>query len=540
MRDIVGRKGPWRTRLASTSLSILFLLGACGGNDGPTPAEQDAAARPQAAAFAGYTRADTHGAAVEPNLLVPMRDGFRLTCDLHRPARTDGSPAEGKFPSLLVNFTAYGRMTPGAGNDLRDFAKKGYAVLWCNARGSQGISGSSPSLPESRAPANPFSPKEAQDGYDTVEWIASQSWSTGKVGQIGTSYGAIMSLLVAGLAPPHLTASIPILGTHDQYRDFAYPGGIKTSGDARGQFAALCSTLTGEDTCAPRMKDEWDAHPTFDSYWQPRAVDLNAIKAATLFVVGAKDFWTASNDKRLAVIGGRDNVATVFGPWDHTTPELKNPELKNMYLAWFDRWVADMPSAAKPPKAVVQGLQSAGTAAWDGFAAWPPRSSETQTFFLSSTSLQVDPPTSGNLKFVIAADGTSPGLTLATAAFSKAVTLAGPVEVNLPLSFSASDANIIVNVASRGSDGTLTDLGYAAYQKASHAESDASPVPRITGKTYLFKMNVPSKYWQFRAGESLVLTITSADDIVVKDSPPGSVSIALGQEAFIRAPMLLH
>lgn len=525
---------------AAASLVALGLLGACGGSSGPSPAEQDATAKQQAAVFATYTRPDTHGTLYQPDLLVPMRDGFQLTCDLYRPAAPDGTVAAGKFPSLLINFTSYGRTFLDYGTDLRDFSKKGYTVMWCNTRGSQGVGGASPSRPESVAPVNPFSPQEGQDNYDVIEWIAAQPWSTGNVGQVGSSYGGITSLRVAGLAPPHLKAIIPGIATHDMYRHFFTAGGLRisTTGDARGFWPPACSTVTGEATCSDRIPAEWDSHPTYDDYWAARTANLGAIKAATLFVSGVKDFWIQAHDERFAVMGERENVATVIGPWQHDSLEVRNPELKNMYLAWFDKWVAEMHTAPLPPKALAQGIQSAGTNAWDGFAAWPPRSSENQVFFLSASGLQKDAPGNGTLQFTIAADGTSSGLTVATQPFSAATTLAGPIEVNLPLSFTASDANLIVNIQSLGTDGTSTDLGYATYRKASHLESDGSPSARVPGRTYQFKMIVPSKYWSFKPGERMVLTVTSSDAIVVSNSPAGTVTVSLGPDALVRAPML--
>lgn len=525
---------------AATSATTVGSLTACGGSDGPTAAELDAAAQLQAQKFVGYTRPDTYPmTVVHPDLLVPLRDGFQLTCDLYRPAAADGSAASGKFPSLLINFTSYGRTLFAFGSDLTDFTKKGYAVVWCNTRGSQGVGGASPSRSESVTQVNPFSPQEGQDNYDVIEWIAAQPWSTGNVGQMGASYGGITSLRVAGLAPPHLKAIIPTISTQDMYRDFFRTGGVRIAAtEARGGWTPACSNLTGEATCSARIPSEWESHPTYDDYWVARTADLGAIKAAVLTVDGVKDFWMGAQDRRLAEIGRRDNVAAVIGPWAHEALEIRNPELKSMYLAWFDRWLFEIPSAPLPPKALVQGLQSAGTTTWKGFASWPPLSSENQAFYLTSSGLKKDAPGEGSLQFTIAADGTSAGLTLATQPFAAATTLAGPVEVTLPLSFTAADANIIVNVQSSEPDGTVTDLGYAVYQKASHLESDVSPTARIPGRTYQFTMVVPSKYWTFKSGDRMVLTVTSSDTIAVSDSPPGTVTVSLGADARVLAPML--
>ena len=49
-------------------------------------------------------------------------------------------------------------------------------------------------------------PHEGPDGYDTVEWIAAQPWSNGRVGTVGVSHGAVVQAALALYQPPHLTA----------------------------------------------------------------------------------------------------------------------------------------------------------------------------------------------------------------------------------------------------------------------------------------------------------------------------------------------
>jgi hypothetical protein len=535
-------------RHAAIAFTAFSALSGCGGDGddsdsapsatSPSATALDAEARTKATAFVGYTRPDTYSKSVfEADILVPTRDGYQLTCNLTRPANPDGTAAPGKFPSLLNPFTSYGRTLPEFENDLSSFAKKGYAVLWCNTRGSQGIAGGSPTRPESVTPVEPFSPREGQDNYDVIEWMAAQPWSTGNVGQIGTSYGGITSLRVAGLAPPHLKAIIPLMAPHDLYRSFYKDNGLRPT-DARN-WAANCTISTGEATCTASLSAEWAAHPTDDAYWVARRANLGAIQVPVLFVGGTLDFWNQALDERLAFMGNRDNVSTAFGPWPHVIPDSLNPELYNMYLAFFDRWVAGIADAPRAPKALATAIQSKGGAPdWDGFAAWPPDSAQKHRYFLNSTGVREGSPGVGTLQFTIGADGTSPGLTLRTEPFTAAATLAGPMQVRLPLSFSATDANVIVKVASQGADGTITDMGYGAVQKASHLESSASPSPRVPGQTYAFKMSIPSKYWKFKAGERMVFTITSSDKNYVSDSPPGVVTLTLGADTFIEAPLL--
>ena len=50
---------------------------------------------------------------------------------------------------------------------------------------------------------------EAEDGHDTVEWLAGLSYMNGKVGMFGGSYEATTQLTAASLRPEGLVAIFP-------------------------------------------------------------------------------------------------------------------------------------------------------------------------------------------------------------------------------------------------------------------------------------------------------------------------------------------
>ncbi|NJK42629.1 MAG: CocE/NonD family hydrolase [Aquincola sp.] len=55
-------------------------------------------------------------------------------------------------------------------------------------------------------------PADATDGYDTVEWLATQPWSNGKTGMWGQSFAAHSQAGAAQLNPPHLSALVLNMG----------------------------------------------------------------------------------------------------------------------------------------------------------------------------------------------------------------------------------------------------------------------------------------------------------------------------------------
>ena len=192
------------TTLLGLALSSCLLLGvaACQTDNG-----------------APYPMLEAHyDMRAEQAVRVPMRDGVRLSTDLYHP---DG--ASGSLPVILIR-TPYdkGAFRAGfLGDVVRMFVGQGYVVAVQDKRGrfeSEGIYS--------------LAVKEDVDGYDTVEWLAGQSWSNGKVGTYGCSDLGDAQVWMAPARPPSLAAMIPqasgsVLGPADNiYRYFGtYNGG---------------------------------------------------------------------------------------------------------------------------------------------------------------------------------------------------------------------------------------------------------------------------------------------------------------------------
>ncbi len=140
------------------------------------------------------------GMVVSYDVMVEMRDGVRLATDIYRPALPDGSPAPGTFPAILGR-TSYNKSDPVMWVDpvARYFTPRGYVTILQDLRGR----GLSEGVGQYYHTANV---NEGPDGYDTVEWIAAQEWSNGRVGMTGSSHGGSVQNLAALYRPPHLSA----------------------------------------------------------------------------------------------------------------------------------------------------------------------------------------------------------------------------------------------------------------------------------------------------------------------------------------------
>ena len=69
---------------------------------------------------------------------------------------------------------------------------------------------------------------KGRDGYDTIEWLAAQPWSNGRVGMLGLSYLGTAQWLAARERPPHLTCMAPTAAAGRWFEELPYMGGAFT------------------------------------------------------------------------------------------------------------------------------------------------------------------------------------------------------------------------------------------------------------------------------------------------------------------------
>jgi len=204
---------------------------------------------------------------------VKLRDGVTIYTDILRPV------GDGKVPAIVA-WSPYGKTIPQAdvqagvdpkevtglskseGPDAGFWVCHGYAVVNPDPRGAG----------KSEGDIHAWGSVDGQDGYDVIEWIARQPWSTGKVALHGTSWLAMAQWFIAQTKPPHLSAIAPWNGISDVYRQNAMFGGIPNMGFDSQVFAHLAGPGRVE------RPDEMAAdHPLMDAYWQDKSAKLESI-----------------------------------------------------------------------------------------------------------------------------------------------------------------------------------------------------------------------------------------------------------------------
>lgn len=193
-------------------------------------------------ALAGWTlpvvaMAQTYAEVARSSIYVPVRDGTRLAVNIYRPADSRGMASE-RFPVVFA-FTPYRarfRQKDGSVSELgledhlalRSLIRAGYVVATADIRGKGASYGHRRGFQDRT---------EAYDGYDLVEWLARQPFSTGKVGMIGCSYLGGTTFHTATTAPPSLKAVFIGASDLDKYA-FVRRGGISAQFNTRPDEAA--------------------------------------------------------------------------------------------------------------------------------------------------------------------------------------------------------------------------------------------------------------------------------------------------------------
>ena len=276
----------------------------------------------------------------EEHVMIPMRDGVKLSAYVFRPEGGEKLPV--LFEQRYADISSAGTKKSAAA-----LAEKGFAVAMVNFRGTH--------LSEGRFVGyRALGWGEQQDGYDVCEWLATRPWCTGKVGTFGSSQGGFVQNFLAVSRPPHLVAQYMVDTGLSLYQEGYRIGGVTRPGRFASQ-AAICRDPA--DNLA--LLKEWDAHPQYDDYWRAEDCSLHFAKMdVPCFTIGSwYDFMCQGSVK--SYIGrqhqgganSRGKQQLLIGPWLHGRLNKGNkvgqlvypenaiwPELEHM-ARWFDHWL---------------------------------------------------------------------------------------------------------------------------------------------------------------------------------------------------------
>lgn len=241
------------------------------------------------------------------------------------------------------------------------------------------------------------------DGYDLVEWIAAQPWSSGRIGTWGASALGVIQFMTAKHQPPHLTCCVPIVAdAKTAYTDYYY------GGDYLQELTVM------RDSLGFTPQNLILAHYTYDWFWilvEQLTTYPESITVPMLLVTGWYDhnddaplemFYALRDSSEASV---RNKHKFMVGPWTHSgvgrleQGELTYPDgvdsLRSISFRIFDFYLRDLPNGYEGEPVIRYYLL--GEDDWQETDDWYSVSDRIDTLFCCQNgALLTEPPGSGS------------------------------------------------------------------------------------------------------------------------------------------------
>jgi len=468
------------------------------------------------------------GSVAERQEMIPVRDGKRLSTYLYVPS------GNGPWPVLYEQRYAFLR----GETTRRRYAKlasAGYVVAAQNFRGahqSEGVYQGYRALGFGKL----------RDGYDSVEWLAKQPWSTGKIGTFGGSQAGYAQNFLAVTRPPHLVAQFITDGGLSLFHLGYRIGGVTRAerfkagmaGDARDVkegFAHLAEQL---------------AHPDYDEWWHledaSRHFDKMNVPAFILaswfdfMARGSIDSYIGRHNQ--GGPGARNRQWLIIGPWLHggsknsikiaevDLPASSGFDVETHMVRWFDFWLKGKPTGVdKEPKVRYYVM---GANQWREAADWPVPSRAASYFLHADGKLATAGAAGGKAEFLSDPNNPAPSVgrseptardgrafeahkdvrVFTSEALTAPVEWTGDVAAEVWVSSSAKDTDVIVRVSDVYPDGRsmllVQSIRRVSYRNGFEKRELLEP-----GKPYKVAFNVGWLSQAFQPGHRIRVAVSS-------------------------------
>ncbi len=494
-------------------------------------------------------------------LSIEMRDGKFLAADLYTVDTLTPKP------TILIQ-TPYNkfwyRYNMGNANWQIPFDSLSYNYLVVDWRGFYGSAG-----------ADSLGYDRGLDGYDLVEYIASEPWSNGKVGTWGASALGVIQFMTARHQPPHLSCCVPMVAdSKTSYTDYYYGGDyLKELTQMRAQLGFLPESLIL-------------AHYTYDVYWWLAEMLTSYPESISVPVLLITGWYDHNLDAPLAAYYAlrdssepsvREKHKLLIGPWTHSglgrleQGELTYPgavdSVRMPSFRIFDYYLRSVNNGYESEPKIRFFLP--GSETWASTDDWFSYSNHVDTFFLREGGvLSRDPPGNahppdsffydphdpapsiGGNRFNPFNPGVVVGprdqrdsveirsdvLIYTTAVFGETLTIAGDMQVNLSVSSDCADTDFGVRVTDVYPDGRSM-LITEGMRRMRFRNSYTQQELMVPGDTYSVFIELRDMAYTFAPGHRLRLIVSSSDypifDINLNNGDslyvPGDTVIALNR-----------
>jgi uncharacterized protein len=516
------------------------------------------------------------GNVTETHVMVPMRDGVKLSMYLYTP------PGKGPWP-VLYEQLYMNTQTDSLRQRHARLASRGYVVAVENFRGthlSEGVYVGYRALGWG----------DKKDGYDSVEWLAKQPWSTGKIGTFGGSQAGYAQNFLAVTQPPHLVAQYITDGGLSLFHL-----GYRIGGTARPERFKQAMVIDARDRSegmahlAEQLK-----HPVYDDYWRQEdctryfdKMSVPSVALASWFdFMSVGSIETYMGRQHHGAKGARGKQQLVIGPWLHggtkgpKIGELEFPSnaffaVDDHMIRWFDHYLKGVDTGVEQDPVVryyvmgAAGENGAPGNEWRTSNDWPVPAKDTSYYFQAAESgtagvMATTPSNAGPASTEFLADPLHPApipgrafagakdarnyekhpevRTFTTEPLTEPVEWTGLVRTELWVSSSAPDTDFIVRVSDVYPDGRsillIDSIRRARYRDGFEKEKLMSP-----GQVYKLAFDIGWLSQVFNRGHRIRITIGSTGADFYEPNPntgepitidPASKTVVARNKVYLR------
>ncbi len=471
---------------------------------------------------------------------IPMSDGRKLAADIYIPSGMSSGPViliQTPYNRLLYRANA---LPLGVNGNING---SNYIFVIVDWRGFYG----------SAQAATLNAPPQGLDGYYVVEWIASQTWSNGKIGTAGASALGKVQFQTAKYNPPHLTCINPSVAA-PQFSFYEY----YPNGDLRTEY------LDKLDQLGFGLKNAVMNNQVYNTAWQvtestnfyPDSIRVPCFMIGGWYDHNVKDmleFFPAIVQRSPAGTGSQHRL--LMGPWAHgghstahvgtaTQGQLTYTNAAgwndSLALRYFDYYLRSQANGWDQSP-VVQYYQM-GENTWHSSSVWPPTGSDTVRFYMhpdhyldnyppdiasGAVSYSYDPadpsPTYGGptLRSDLAQGPYDQSDTVesrndiamfTTLPLTQDAVLRGNVVVHLSVSSDRYDTDFEVRLTDVYPDGRSMILDHAPFRmRFRNGNTAADTAGIVPGQTYHIDLKMPYTCNTFLTGHKIRLDVTSSN-----------------------------
>lgn len=352
-----------------------------------------------------------------------------------------------------------------------DWVPEGYVVIHIDGRGT----GSTPGT------YRQFSVQEAEDTYDSIEWVAAQPWSNGAVAMYGASYYAMNAFSTAALQPPHLKAMIALAGDSDSYRDVLFGNG--------GLYNPF--NFIAHVHCKGQDKFDWLSEAKANPYWDDAFYGPEGSISPSLNLAEIKvPFWTSIPLEAPIHIRGTSEIFQNAASQSKKMTVISEPGIHfwmygkdylDEHRAFLDYWLKGEDNGIMDRKPVdIMVREGWGAYHWRQEDTWPLPETAYTKFYLDAAgepSITAAPATAdGSVSY--AAEGESVAV-FTSAPFEEDVTIIGQMMANVWVESSSRDMALDMNL--RVYDENGQEVIYSCERATPQAFGGGRPFPMGKG-----------------------------------------------------------